>query len=585
VSSQDSVSRYIRSFLAAVETGDLDTDQFEDDPRVPAIGNALALVGVQEVGPILGYGSYGMAAELPDGRVIKLTSDAAEVQIGAVLVGKSLPHVVRIDGSWFVRGARVRVTVGWDEVEQDVIQGDERIGVLLEERVQGLRRDDVESLRLNKIVRDFKDQHDFLSTLTMPPRQRRERLKGMAFELSQLLIRRNFEDVGQALEELAGVGVYAVDVHSGNIGYDAGGTMKVFDVGAGSPPPGTKTKVVGRAQKVAEAAVEQMIATEIGSAAEGHKCTKASATKIAQQIAGGGWQYVGDGAGVAPYRVGFYEVTIPEGPETGTRKRIPAKFSRDGQMILECPYTHELFLFSRAARSQDRLGGMAHAAEAVHEEGGLVWIEGRDNVWRAQGTGGTFAVNSGPRGDYAAWFLPRGGKPVSLGVHGTLGGAYGAARRFDPGTGQMAAEGCGCAEEGCAHRHPAGVPTTPCDDPQVAIVGVVAGEREEVFTVKTSRPVSKSERFHLEEEIGMRGTVFRTVPEGVFLKWQVGDARWAASIRTLLNKRGVGAAPAFDPQTGQPVAEQHTISGSHGRGGGGGGGARRSFYRQDVAPR
>jgi hypothetical protein len=93
---------------------------------------------------------------------------------------------------------------------------------------------------------------------------------------------------------------------------------------------------------------------------------------------------------------------------------------------------------------------------------------------------------------------------------------------------------------------------------------VVAGEREEVFTVKTSRPVSKSERFHLEEEIGMRGTVFRTVPEGVFLKWQVGDARWAASIRTLLNKRGVGAAPAFDPQTGQPVAEQHTtISGSH----------------------
>ena len=77
---------------------------------------------------------------------------------------------------------------------------------------------------------------------------------------------------------------------------------------------------------------------------------------------------------------------------------------------------------------------------------------------------------------------------------------------------------------------------------------------EESFTIKTARPVTLSERFHLEEEIGMKGTVVKTTPEGVILKWRVDDARWAAGIRRIVDAR-VGAASAFDPMTGKAVRE------------------------------
>lgn len=79
-------------------------------------------------------------------------------------------------------------------------------------------------------------------------------------------------------------------------------------------------------------------------------------------------------------------------------------------------------------------------AEFVREEAGLVWLQGKDYVWRAAGTGGTFAVSPGPRMDHVAWFIPRGGLPVHLGTYQTLGAAYGAARRYNPSSGQMAAE-------------------------------------------------------------------------------------------------------------------------------------------------
>ena len=70
-----------------------------------------------------------------------------------------------------------------------------------------------------------------------------------------------------------------------------------------------------------------------------------------------------------------------------------------------------------------------------------------------------------------------------------------------------------------------------------------------VFTIKTARPVGKSDRFHLEEEIGMKGTL---MPDGR-LKWRVGDARWAASIRSVLNRSAAGSVPAFDPHTGRAM--------------------------------
>jgi hypothetical protein len=88
-------------------------------------------------------------------------------------------------------------------------------------------------------------------------------------------------------------------------------------------------------------------------------------------------------------------------------------------------------------------------------------------------------------------------------------------------------------------------------------------EASENFTIKTARPVGKSERMHLEEEIGMKGTL---LPDGR-LKWRVDDAQWAAGIRRTVDAR-VGAAPAFDPMTGRAMeteASEYVAVDSRGR--------------------
>ena len=228
-------------FLAVSEGSEDNVGDFEQDPRARVIEAALGRVGAQYIEAILGYGSFGVAAKTLDGKVVKLTSDPAEVQVGAVLVGKDLPHVVAVYGSWFIRGLKVNAVVGWDDEEQDYTRKSARVGLLVEQLVSTqIAR--VDRDRLTKIVFDFKEEtgNDFKSYEGLSAKAKREKLAVAAEQLQLVLENENFplaQDVAEAIGELREIGVYAIDVHGAQRGRRRGdGVLPRLRRGRRQPP-------------------------------------------------------------------------------------------------------------------------------------------------------------------------------------------------------------------------------------------------------------------------------------------------------------------------------------------------------------
>jgi|HubBroStandDraft_2_1064218.scaffolds.fasta_scaffold00001_109 hypothetical protein len=247
-----SLEEYAATFLANVES-DGDPYEFQHDPRVETIVRTLYALGLRDVGTILGAGTFGTAALLDDHTVIKITSDPSEVQAGSILKGKRLKHVARIYESWFIRGVRATT----------VIKRRYPVGVLYSERVQPLP-DSKSADELSNLVNEFKEQtHTYPRSLARLDRAaQREKLKNASINLERTLRQQGHElrrvdmmedvylveGVADALRELRDHGVYAIDVHAGNVGYvdsDSGGILyKVFDIGSSSPPARPKAKVI-----------------------------------------------------------------------------------------------------------------------------------------------------------------------------------------------------------------------------------------------------------------------------------------------------------------------------------------------------
>jgi hypothetical protein len=227
------------------------------DPRVPKIVAALQSLGFQDgIGPVLGHGAFGTACMLPDGRVLKLTSDPSEVQAGYALLGKTLPHVVAIYGAWFVRGVKIRTTLTVDQDSNPVATRMWPMGIGIVEKVTPLDRTTTAFQGLTGTIIAYKREHNlFPEHLTkIGPARARALLKASSEGMERVLrenavwLRKNdmvddaylAEGVADALKETRALGVYAIDVHGGNVGYveDAKGdrTYKIFDIGSSSVP-------------------------------------------------------------------------------------------------------------------------------------------------------------------------------------------------------------------------------------------------------------------------------------------------------------------------------------------------------------
>lgn len=256
-----SLEEYAATFLANVE-GDGDPYDFQHDPRLETIVRTLYALGLRDVGTILGAGTFGTAALLDDRTVIKITSDPSEVQAGSILKGKRLKHVARIYESWFIRGVRATTIIGQTDGGK-YIKRRYPVGVLYSERVTPLP-DSNSSSELTILVNHFKEQtHTYPHSLARLDRAaQREKLKNASLNLERTLRQQGVElrrvdmmddvylveGVADALRELRDHGVYAIDVHAGNVGYvdsDSGGIQyKVFDIGSSSPPARPKAKVI-----------------------------------------------------------------------------------------------------------------------------------------------------------------------------------------------------------------------------------------------------------------------------------------------------------------------------------------------------
>lgn len=248
----NSLSEFALQFLEGVE-GTYD----DDDPRIPRIAAALQSLGFEDIGEILGSGSFGTAALLDETRIIKLTSDASEVQAGAVLKGHRLTHVASVYDARFIRGLRVTGSLGSDNDVGTIVKR-RPVGVLVAERVDPLGKD-YEAQELNAFVRKFKER-----TKTWPHQlaiisHKRERARlekasvTMESELRDIAEQLRYEKIGRgriaegvadALKELRSHAIYAIDVHSGNVGRDVDGTVKLFDIGSSSPPSRPKAPAI-----------------------------------------------------------------------------------------------------------------------------------------------------------------------------------------------------------------------------------------------------------------------------------------------------------------------------------------------------
>jgi hypothetical protein len=242
---EGSLEYFAATFLSSVQNGEMHMwDEYAGDPRVGQIASAVRKLGLTSIQRILGGGSFGVAAEDEAGHVLKLTSDRTEVQAGAVLKGAELPHVVWIAGSWLVRG--VRVQPQWSEGL------DLQVGILSMEMVGTDHHipDDLNHI-VHRVKRTEGAYPDDL--IKMKPGTARLFLRHVSVvmeeEIRSAELGQIGDDVADGLVELRQRGVYAIDVHRGNVGYDERDNVyKLFDIGTSSSPAVPKPKIVAPAK-------------------------------------------------------------------------------------------------------------------------------------------------------------------------------------------------------------------------------------------------------------------------------------------------------------------------------------------------
>jgi hypothetical protein len=272
--SESNIHEFVATFLRNVEGAEKsDWRDWLPDPRVETIADVLESIDITDIDEILGAGSFGTAASVGGDTVVKLTSDASEVQAGFVLVGAKLAHVAAIDVSNFIRGVRVNAIVDIDKREQVPV------GVLVTEQVDTLEYND-DAEQLSKFVEHFKEEFQVWphQLFALPPKEQRARLERASRSLATLLHEQandlryqgdndeaaNMCDgIASGVQELRSKGVYDIDVHAGNVGFvedvDEGRVYKIFDIGSSSSPAHPKATAIGDVRSIGRVDVASLV--------------------------------------------------------------------------------------------------------------------------------------------------------------------------------------------------------------------------------------------------------------------------------------------------------------------------------------
>jgi len=166
-------------------------------------------------GKELGHGTKGVVYDLGDGRVLKLTADASELEAMTLMKQSDHPNLVRVEDVFVV------------------CRGQSGVGVVVREWVGSV----LERLDLPR---------GFFDSLSMALDHTQDSMDlnnaSLAGGMEDLLI--YLDDVGESLEEdkiieglqagiqeLMRLGVHGVDFHSKNIAVDNAGEAVIFDVG------------------------------------------------------------------------------------------------------------------------------------------------------------------------------------------------------------------------------------------------------------------------------------------------------------------------------------------------------------------
>lgn len=191
-----------------------------------------------QVTKILGAGDFGLAGSLPNDRVLKLTTDpedvAAAAAIKAQTEGAAFRNVVDVFSACWV---------GNHKVVNAITQKEARIGAIVTEQLTYVGAGDTQdNSNLNRIVSATKKKFSVwphqLSEISRSEAKRR--LKRASESLSDELQSETSEalgDIANGLDELQGIGIYLVDVHSNNVGYSGEDNVyKIFDFGVSAGP-------------------------------------------------------------------------------------------------------------------------------------------------------------------------------------------------------------------------------------------------------------------------------------------------------------------------------------------------------------
>lgn len=198
----------------------------------------------------LGEGAMGVAFEMPDGRVLKVTTDFKEAKTAAHLVGKELRHVVRYFDVWRfrnvgknIRNARLYGIVeekleelnDLEEYDMYVFAGLIRSDRSILDAVAAGDPDAALTRYLEGAEAEARAKMGYRETDELDAKQQHD-LDEKLFKLSQRFSKTMREyEIDKMMRELRANGVSFVDYHAGNV-MKRGGRYVINDLGLSQSP-------------------------------------------------------------------------------------------------------------------------------------------------------------------------------------------------------------------------------------------------------------------------------------------------------------------------------------------------------------